>query len=132
MKIRSISSSTGKGKHTTSHRELFILDNGSIVIDTPGMREVGIIESVEDSFDNIRDLAEECKYSDCTHIQEDGCAVLLALAEEQIEQASYDNYMKLQKEAAHFQASMVEKRKKDKEFGKLIKQVLKNKKNTRF
>jgi len=132
IQTREISTSTGKGKHTTSHRELFLLENGSIVIDTPGMREVGVIESVEESFDLIHELSANCRYADCSHIHEDGCAILDALERNEIHESSYENYLKMRKEAAHFQASSIEKRQKDKEFGKMIKQVLKHKKRNKF
>jgi len=72
------STSTKKGRHVTTHRELIILDNGGILIDNPGMREVGIADAsngLEDTFDIIFRLSCECKFKDCTHIQESGCAI---------------------------------------------------------
>ena len=131
MKTRTISESTGKGKHTTSHRQLFILKNGSIVIDTPGMREVGVIDTSEDSFDTISELSVKCKFSDCSHTNELGCEVLAAIDDGRIDEASYQNFMKLQREAAHFQSTLAEKRQKDKKFGKIYKQIIAYKKKNK-
>jgi ribosome biogenesis GTPase len=131
MKTDSISHSTSKGKHVTSHRELVVLDSGAVLIDNPGMREVGIVASeggIEQTFDSINQFSQECRYSDCTHILESGCAVLIAIENKEISQESYDNYQKLEKEKEHFDSTLFERRKKDKEFGKMIKTTLKNKK----
>ncbi len=132
MKTKSLSTSTKKGRHTTSHRELFILDNGAILIDTPGMREIGITENVEETFDEITRLSKDCKFKNCTHIHEDGCAILAALENDEIDQASYENYLKMQREAQHFQTSIADKRRKDKAFGKMIKQVVKHRKKNKY
>lgn len=132
MKTSAISTSTKKGKHTTSHRELFLLENGGILIDTPGMREVGMTENVEETIDELAEYAQNCKYKDCTHIHEEGCAVIAAVEEGAIDEAAYENYVKMYKESKHFQASAVEKRRKDKAFGKMVKEVMKHKKNRKF
>jgi ribosome biogenesis GTPase len=118
--------------HTTTHRELFLLNNGSIIIDNPGMREVGITDSpigVEITFDKIVELAQDCHFSDCTHVHEKGCAVLIAVEEGNLDNAIYDNYIKMKKEQSHLQTTLVAKRKHDKAFGKMIKRVMKDKKN---
>ncbi len=132
MKTGSISLSTRKGKHVTSHRELIILTNGGILIDNPGMREVGMTnvdKGLEMTFNEISELSVNCKFKDCKHIQESGCAVLQAVENGTIDKSSYRNYMKMEKEKAHFESTIVEKRKKDKEFGKMIKNFKKDKKN---
>lgn len=132
MRTDTISQSTNKGKHITSHRELTILENGGILIDNPGMREVGIADSasgLEITFDKIVRLAQNCKFKDCKHTNEAGCAVIEAVAKGEIDQASYDNYLKLEREKAHFESSIAERRKKDKEFGKMMKNYKKNIKN---
>jgi ribosome biogenesis GTPase len=132
MKTRAISQRTKKGVHTTTHRELFLLNNGSIIIDNPGMREVGITDStigVEITFDKIVELAQDCHFSDCTHVHEKGCAVLIAVEEGNLDNAIYDNYIKMKKEQSHLQTTLVAKRKQDKAFGKMIKSVMKDKKN---
>ena len=132
MKTDTISLSTKKGRHVTSHRELVVLENGGILIDNPGMREVGIADTaygLENVFDEITQLASQCKFTDCTHTHEKGCAVLFALEEEEIDKSSYENYLKMKKEKARFQLSVADKRKKDKEFGKMIKEFKKLKKD---
>lgn len=127
------SQSTNKGRHVTSHRELILLENGGILVDNPGMREVGIADStggLETTFDQIVSLAEGCKFKDCTHTREVGCAVLEALEKGTIDQASYENFQKMEREKAHFESTVADKRKRDKVFGKMMKHykdVTKNK-----
>ncbi len=135
MKTGDISSSVKKGRHITSHRELIVLDNGGIFIDNPGMREVGIGdvgEGLEMTFDVIGELAQHCKFRDCTHINESGCAVLAAVEKGDIELEILDNFQKMQREKEHFESSLAEKRKKDKQFGKMYKEVMKHKKQRKF
>jgi ribosome biogenesis GTPase len=129
MRTDTISQSTNKGRHVTSHRELIILENGGILVDNPGMREVGIADStsgLEITFDSIIRHSQHCKFKDCTHTSEKGCAVIEAVAKGQIDEASYENYMKMEREKAHFDSSVVERRKKDKDFGKMIKNYKKD------
>jgi ribosome biogenesis GTPase len=124
MRTDTISQSTNRGKHVTSHRELIVLGNGGILIDNPGMREVGIADStggLEITFDTIINLSLNCKYKDCTHINETGCSVLEAVEKGELDKASYDNYLKMEREKAHFESTIAEKRKKEKIFGKIIK-----------
>jgi ribosome biogenesis GTPase / thiamine phosphate phosphatase len=124
MTTSALSESTGKGRHTTSHRELIVLENGGILIDNPGMREVGIADSsggLETTFDRIISFAENCKYNNCTHTTEAGCSVIEAVQNGEIEKAAYENYMKMEREKAHFETSVAEKRKKEKIFGKILK-----------
>jgi ribosome biogenesis GTPase len=131
MKTGSISDSTNKGKHVTSHRELIILDSGGILIDNPGMREVGIIDTtngLDTTFDQITQLSMNCKFSDCKHINETGCAVIKALEKGDLDKDAYGNYLKMEKEKAHFESTIAEKRKKDKEFGKMVRNFKKDQK----
>ena len=131
METRSISQSTNKGVHTTTHREMFFLKNGVIIIDNPGMREVGLTDSaqgIEITFEKIYDLAEFCRFNDCTHVHEKDCSVLTAVKKGQLDKATYGNYLKMRKEQFHFNATLVEKRRQDKTFAKMIKNVMKNKK----
>ncbi len=124
MKTDTISESTHKGRHITSHRELILLENGGIMIDNPGMREVGIADvayGLETTFDKIIDFSKNCKFKDCTHISETGCAVLEALENGDLDQSTYENFLKLEREKTHFETSLAEKRKKEKRFGKIIK-----------
>lgn len=124
MRTDSISLSTNKGKHITSHREIFILDKGGILLDNPGMREVGIGDAasgLETTFKNILHLSQKCKFKNCTHIHEDGCAIIKAVESEEIDKASYDNYLKIERERTFFESSQTERRKRDKSFGKILK-----------
>jgi len=82
MQTNTISTSTGKGRHVTTHRELIVLTNGGILIDNPGMREVGVTaisQGLATTFDFIFEYAKNCKYQDCTHTTEVGCAVIEAV-----------------------------------------------------
>lgn len=129
MRTDAISQSTHKGRHVTTNRELVVLDNGGILIDNPGMREVGIADAgrgLEITFDLIFRLSRDCKFTDCTHTNEVGCAVLEAVEKGEIDPASYENYQKMEREKAHFEATIAEKRKRDKEFGKIMKNYKKD------
>ncbi|SMD32331.1 ribosome biogenesis GTPase [Reichenbachiella faecimaris] len=135
METGEISESIDRGKHVTTHRELVVLENGGILIDNPGMREVGIADAtggLEMTFDEILELAEDCKYKDCTHLHEEECAILEALAEGELDQDAYDNYLKMYKEKMHYEASEEDKKRKDKGFGKMMKQVKKARKQNRY
>lgn len=119
-----ISESTGKGRHVTTHRELVVLDNGAILVDNPGMREVGIADSpggLEATFDLIHSYSRQCRYKDCTHQVEEGCAVRQAVAEGSIDKSSYDNYLNMLRERAHFESTIAERRRKEKTLGKILK-----------
>jgi len=129
MRTDTISRSTNKGRHVTSHRELIILENGGILVDNPGMREVGIADStsgLEITFNMIVSLSQKCKFNDCTHTNEIGCSVLEAVEKGEIDKASYENYMKMEREKVYFESSVTERRKKDKDFGKIIKNYKKD------
>ncbi len=135
LKTAEISQSTNKGRHITSHRELFVLDNGSIVIDTPGMKELGVTENqdgIKTTFGDIYTLALKCKFPDCSHTTEIGCAVLQAVENGTIDKAAVENFMKMQKEQQRFQTSIAEKRKKDKMFGKEAKLIMMEKKKNKY
>jgi ribosome biogenesis GTPase len=135
MKTDSISTSTNKGRHVTSHRELLILENGGIMIDNPGMREVGIADSaggLEITFESIVRLSRDCKFKDCTHTTEMDCAVLAAVDRGEIEESSYENYMRMERENQHFESTVAERRKKDKEFGKVIKHYKNTRKSDKY
>lgn len=135
MRTDSISVSTNKGRHITSHRELIVLENGSILVDNPGMREVGIADTsggLETTFDRIISLSQNCKFKDCTHTNEVGCSVIEAVEQGEIDKKSYENYLKMERENAHFESTIQEKRKKDKEFGKVIKNYKKEMKKNKF
>ncbi|MEQ9427008.1 MAG: ribosome small subunit-dependent GTPase A [Cyclobacteriaceae bacterium] len=135
MKTGEISSSVNKGKHVTSHRELIVLKSGGILIDNPGMREVGIADTsggLEATFDTILEYAGSCRFKDCTHTLEDGCSVLEALANGEIDEGAYDNFRKMEKERVYFETDALERKKKEKALGKLIKKVVKKRKNDKY
>lgn len=135
LKTGQISTSTNKGRHVTDHRELFVLENGGIIIDTPGMRELGIIDNIEGiktTFQEIYDLSLKCKFPECKHINEKGCEVIAALNKGIIDIASLDNFKKLQKEQHRFQTTIAEKHKRDRIFGKMIKNYKKDLKNKKY
>jgi ribosome biogenesis GTPase len=120
----------GKGRHTTARRQLICLPTGGLIVDTPGMRELGLFDmdaGLSETFEDIRSTAQDCRFKDCTHTHEAGCAVLEAVKKGTLDEDRYQNYLKIKKEAAYYQMSYLEKRRKDKMFGKMVKQVLKNK-----
>jgi ribosome biogenesis GTPase / thiamine phosphate phosphatase len=124
----------GKGKHTTTRRQLISLKNDVMIIDTPGMRELGnitISTGIEDTFNEIAELSNQCFYKNCSHTNENGCAIMYALENGVISEERYLNYVKMNKEFAYNEMSYFEKREKGKKFTKLYKSVLKNKKNKR-
>jgi ribosome biogenesis GTPase len=132
--VNAVRAKDSKGRHTTTTRELIQLPGGALVIDTPGMRELGHIdveEGIAAAFDEVEALGEQCRYSDCTHTVEAGCAIRAAVEAGVLQPGRYENYLKLRRETAHHEASYVEKRRKDKNFSKMVKTVMKNKRNKR-
>jgi ribosome biogenesis GTPase len=129
MRTGAIGQGTNRGKHVTSHRQLIVLENGAILIDNPGMREVGIADStsgLEITFDKIAGLSQNCRFKDCNHTTEIGCSVLEAVEKGEIYAASYENYLKMEREKVHFESTVEEKRKRDKKFGKIMKNYKKD------
>ena len=134
FETKTIREKDGKGRHTTTQRQLIRLDCGAMVIDNPGMREFGIfsVESgLNEAFSEIMELSKQCKFKDCTHMNEKGCAVLAAIEEGKLPKNRYQNYIKMNRESLYNEMSYLDKRKKDKEFGKMCKSVMKHKKNKR-
>jgi ribosome biogenesis GTPase len=124
METGIISAHTNKGRHVTSHRELVVLEEGGILIDNPGMREVGIADTgqgLDVTFDRIVQYAGDCRYSDCTHTSESGCSVIAAVESGEISRAEYENYLRMEREKAFFNTTLEERRRKEKEFGKFMK-----------
>lgn len=102
LETMSVREDDDKGRHTTTHRELFVLPYGGIVIDTPGMREFQILDAeqgIDTTFEDIQILASQCKFSDCSHGSEPGCAVKKAIGEGSLSEVRFNNYIKLKKEA---------------------------------
>ena len=132
FKINLVREKDDKGRHTTARRQLVVLDQGAMIIDTPGMRELGNIDiksGIEKSFSDIIELSNDCRYRDCTHSHEAGCSVLRAVQNGKLNEAHYQDYLKLKRESEHYQLSYLEKRRKDKKFGQFIKSAQKQNKN---
>ncbi len=126
-----IGDATQRGKHTTTHRELILLENGGVLIDNPGMRGVGIAnasDGLDKTFYLIKQLAQNCKYNDCTHQYESGCAVKEAVDKGELDSESYQNYLRMLKENQHYQSSEMERKQKGKSLSKHIKQFKNRKK----
>jgi ribosome biogenesis GTPase / thiamine phosphate phosphatase len=127
LRTEPLSESTNKGKHTTTRRDLFQLPNGSLVIDTPGLREFGI--ALDDDlissglFPLLDQLAVNCRYADCRHLGENGCAVIRAYENGSLDPKIYESYLKLTKEQQHFSIRIEDKKRMGKQFGKMIKEA---------
>lgn len=131
-KTQPIREKDGRGKHTTTRRELIVLEGGAIIIDNPGMRELGVISNesgLGDTFNEIDELSDQCRYKDCTHTVEAGCAVLEAVERGEISEERYNNFIKIYKESLYNEMSYVEKRQKDKKWGKFFNSTMKEIKN---
>ena len=128
---QTVSRKKQKGRHTTSRRELIQLDNGALIIDTPGMRElanISVDDGIDETFSVLLELVKDCKYGNCSHTREKGCAVLAAVENGELDKQQYKNYLKMKQESAFHEMSYFEKREKDRAFGKMVKSVLKSKK----
>lgn len=135
LKTGEISTSTGKGRHITTSREVIVLGTGAIIIDTPGMKELGMAddkEGIRNTFREVYDLSLKCKFPDCTHNDEKGCAVKEALDKGIILPKSLENFRKMAREQERFASSEAERRKKDRQFGKMVKNILQEKKKNKF
>jgi len=129
VKTEDVSLHTGRGKHATTTREMYFLENGGIVIDNPGMREVGMTDAglgIDNVFDEITAMAQNCKFTNCSHIHEPGCAVLSALKSGKLDEGQYSNFINLKKEAEYYSMNKFQKREKSREFGKFINQAKKD------
>lgn len=124
-----------KGKHTTTSRQTYFLSDGSMLIDTPGMREFGLYESSEgfsETFADITELESKCRFKNCTHENEPGCAVQEALSEGELDEERYAHYLKLLKEEKYMESKISEKnalvkKNNDKKLAKMIRERLKDK-----
>lgn len=131
MKTNTIREDDSKGKHTTTHRELIVLPKGGVLVDTPGMREFQLWSKEEnhglsESFSDVKSLITECKFNDCQHDTEPGCAVKEAIKDGTLSQDRYDSYVKLQKELAYVERKENEKlMRQEKEKWKKISKTLK-------
>lgn len=130
FETQAVSKIQNKGKHTTTRRELVLLENGAMIIDTPGMRELGSLSvdaGIDETFSEILELSNSCKFSNCSHSNEKGCAILDAIDKGKLSEQRYKNYLKMKKESAYNEMSYFEKRKKDREFGKMVNTAIKGK-----
>jgi ribosome biogenesis GTPase len=121
-------SATGEGTHATSRRQLIVLGQGAMLIDTPGMRELGIVgadDGISQGFEEFVVLSQNCRYTNCSHEHEPGCAVRTAVENGELSEERYSSYIKLKKESAFYEMSYLDKRKKDKAFGRFIKSIKK-------
>lgn len=104
MKVGELRSNMDKGRHTTTHKQMIILPEGGLIIDTPGVRELQLWdaqEGIQHTFNDIEEFAQHCKFADCTHADEPGCAVKQAVQEGNLDSARFENYLKVQKEQAY-------------------------------
>jgi ribosome biogenesis GTPase len=134
--VGAVRASDSKGRHTTTNRQLHLLPTGGVVIDSPGIREVGLAgdeESVDATFADIDELGEECRFSDCSHAGEPGCAIALAVAAGEVSADRLAAYLDLRKEAASAvrRADEHERRAYERKFTKAVKAHVKNKPNNR-
>lgn len=119
-----------KGRHTTTRRQLHHIQGGCLVLDTPGMRELQLTDAasgIDDLFSDIRDLSSECRFKDCQHQSEPGCAVQQAIERGDMDAARLGRWRKLMAEDAFNSASLAERRERDKAFGKMVRQIKKQK-----
>ncbi|EPX77005.1 putative GTPase [Litoreibacter arenae DSM 19593] len=120
-----------RGRHTTTRRQLYFLPSGCAVLDTPGMRELQLTDAasgVAEMFPDLDELGTRCKFNDCSHTVEPGCAVLAAVANNDIDATRLARWQKLVAEEEHNSATLAERRGKDKAFGKMVRSAIKKKK----
>lgn len=125
--VTTISDSTLKGRHTTTVLELFLLPNGSLLIDSPGMREFGVT-SADDAdlagmFPAVEKFAGGCRFADCTHMHEKDCAVVKAVEEGELSREAYDSYVKLVREQRRFTIDAEEKKRLGRQAGKMSREA---------
>ncbi len=123
-------SHTGEGRHTTTRRHLVVLDGGALLIDMPGMRELGMLAvgaGLDDTFADLGEFAQRCRFTDCSHSSEPGCAVRAAIERHDLSEERLQDYLKLRNEATFHDLSYVERRRKDREFGRFVHSYLKHK-----
>lgn len=123
-------SHTGEGRHTTTRRQLIVLEHGGLLIDMPGMRELGLLgagEGIDETFAEISVLSRNCRYPDCSHGSEPGCAVRAAIERNELSEDHLQNYLKLRKESEFHDMSSIDRRKKDRAFGRFVQTYKKQK-----
>lgn len=126
-----ISKSSGKGRHTSTRREMVLMEGSGVLIDTPGIREFGLASDNPAVLADMLDLADfeaYCRFDNCSHVKEPGCGVIEAVNKGLLKQEVYDSYLKLRREAWYFATSEHEKRKRDKSFTKIVEEAKRVKK----
>ncbi|MCW8853828.1 MAG: ribosome small subunit-dependent GTPase A, partial [Gammaproteobacteria bacterium] len=134
QQTRGIREDDDKGRHTTTGRSLHLLPAGGLLLDTPGMRELQLAaceQGIEETFKDIAELASECKFSDCQHQNEPGCAVQAEIKAGRLDERRLSSYLKLMKEQAFNSATLAEKRAKDRDLGRYYRSVLASKRKDR-
>ncbi len=124
LKTAEVRERDGKGRHTTVSRQLHRLDSGVILIDTPGMRELGnfdVASGIESTFSEFAEYAHSCRFADCTHTHERGCAVKDAVAAGIIDPERYSNYLKLRKESEYYSMKYHDRQQKDRQLSRTLK-----------
>jgi len=124
-----------KGRHTTTRRQLHRVPDGCLVLDTPGMRELQLTEAasgIDDLFADLNELARSCRFKDCKHESEPGCAVQEAIDSGGLDPSRLARWRKLKAEEAFNSASLAERRSKDKAFGKMVRGIMKEKKQSKW
>ena len=123
-------SHSGEGRHTTTRRQLIALENGGLLIDMPGMRELGMLDvgdGLDASFADVEAASINCRFANCTHTGEPGCAIQRAIAQGELDPAQLQSYRKLKKESEFLGMSHPERRRKDRAFGKIVRATVKAK-----
>ena len=104
MEVNGIRETDGKGRHTTTHRQLIMLKNGAMIIDTPGMRELGmwdVSSGLGEAFTEVEQFLGRCRFSDCKHQTEPGCAIKEAIESGELSEERWKSYIRLKKEAKY-------------------------------
>lgn len=129
LKTGSIREDDGRGRHTTTHRELVLLPGGGLILDTPGMRALSLWEAdsgMEVMFGDVEQLVTQCRFHDCKHQNEPGCAVRTALTNGTLDRKRWDSWLKLQKELAYLEVKKEGRQRiQDKQWGRQIAKVQK-------
>src|SRR5688500_2696063 len=124
---KQVSDFNQKGKHTTSTRDLFKLENGCLIIDSPGMREFGVTSAEghasAELYPAISEFAERCRFQDCKHLNETGCAVIEAVKTGDLDETIYASYIKLSKDQKHYRLNDSDKKRLEKQMCKMVREV---------
>lgn len=125
----SIREDDGKGRHTTTHRSLHLLEGGGLLLDSPGMRELGITDAesgIQSAFEDVEALAEQCRFNDCAHESEPGCAVQAAIASGELDERRLESYRKLRREEMYNTETVAERHARTRQFARMVKQHQEN------